>query len=324
MTITWNEDEGYDVSYHRIAERYGIGLPYDKATREAPKELQEMLAREAGARNVLEENRKKVEGYRNMIRSHESTMSGLTKDLELQEKHYQLEPRSEYKEKIERLKLSIENTRAELERMRRFVESAERPADFDFDLDRAASLAKFCSYFDPGYSLGTGVPRLPTRNSGTPIPFTPDLYSKVFGILLREVPDTVYLYDGKLFFREAEREYPNWDSLAQEGFEIREILPKMLHGSLCNGRLFLDYSADFLCEVTATAIREPLNFDRFEMGLAQQRGITIHPIFPELKVYPPRSVILFNETLLVRHDFRMKNVGTLAGLLRRRDDDDED
>lgn len=326
-TLAWNDGEGYDIRYGELVRQYGIALPFKEACHKVPSMIQELVLHGEGAARQAAETEKKKADYAARVRELGDAQTRDRAELDTQRSYFSIEQKPEYRNRIATLETSLSNLDSELERMRSFLATPTPDGGLSVSDQRSlVAYMKFYNYLYDDVIQHVEVQRLERRNKGQPLALDADAYDRILEAFISSTVETVQYYDGNLMFTEAELELPDWSIFSQIGLEVIETLrrgKRQVH--TMNGKLDLRYNADFYCEVSAVALQAQVDYRSFDIAMVRGNARQQHPVFADFSINPPQSFILFNDSVLVRHDFRIKRTSIASAMLKNpvADDDDE-
>lgn len=328
MAFAWADDEGYEIYFSRIIERYGkdITPSIDSITSEL--NLLEETSRDIERK--AEEARRKIPMMVESINQRASDLNKLRQDLEVQERHLQIDRKETYAEKIRHLKQTIGITEsyiasdtAALEQLK--VE-AVRCFEQEADVER---LVKLRSYLIAEDNRPIYDPYIQPRNRPESFDLNIDTYQKVMDNFAAGANDTVWYKPNDLVYAETDdiNLHVSWNEIVNKAVDIFWRLRdarRQVHSM--NGRLFLEWNQNFRCLISASRINGVKDSGEYRLAIAGRSVDTSHPLYPEVKLRLPPPFLIFNEAISVRHDFLPATFAQDAWWARKKpeDYDDED
>ncbi len=323
MDIMWRDDEGYELFYHCIQERYGYNGAYNNAWSELREEISRLHGKMQQIQNAEKHKLDTLHSYSIQAEELKSRSVALEGDLDKQRKHYDIERKVEFEREIQRIEKELsqlaDESRIVLEKKATLESESVEKFDGVADLEHAVKAMSYLAY-DTAVNSNFHPP-VP-RNLGSAECFDPDVYSGMMARLGQRMPDCLYLYERSLMYREEDHPSADWPVWCQQAAEIASVLPSRTKFLRCiNDRWFLDYGSGLVCVLSAVRIKHGGSED-VHIAIENKSESGRHPVFTDLGIRLPRDFIVFTSDLLIRHSFKARVVGLGTGGVRIQDDDD--
>lgn len=315
MLVTWNKDEGRDLFFFKIKEKYKIS---DEGHSGINNLIEELLKEKHQIDKKNEEIDNNINHYIARQKEIETQIEQLGKELSVQQDYYKIEEKHEYKNRIDSLQSSIENFKKQLnDVISKHDNLCNQPQAEFLKSELLINYMKYNAYFgahnsvsysnyEQQYGLKSEID-LPPLFKGEEVFFSKDDYKRVLDALKKQNIENVYYYSRNLFYSEEDKKEckpEDWVCFSKLAVEIKESLAKVNESVyMMNNRLFMKYSPDCFCQVTAYRIKENIDFNTFYIAIAENRQIEKHPIYPEFQIKYPNNFIIFNEGILLKHSF---------------------
>lgn len=107
MDITWNDDEGYEIRYHVLAQRYGLEEPYENAQAKLQTVIQKYQDKENVAKHEVDKAVQARDFAARELRALEEQVAQYHKEVATQKGYYAVENKQEFATRISLLEASI-------------------------------------------------------------------------------------------------------------------------------------------------------------------------------------------------------------------------
>lgn len=330
MDITWDDDEGYELRYEVLAKRYGLPGPYDKASRLLQSEIRALWDRENTAQSLVSKAAQAKESAGRELAEIQAQMERHGKDLAVQQGYYAVEQKPEYAAQMRQLEESI----ASLERRR-----AELQAGIGAPLPQACLLPEEKQRLESAVKLhnrlfgivhGYQETALPMRHQGEPYALGPDDYARIIRAVRHEPPAYCGVYQDGLVVRPEDFSIPgasqvDWPRLSQTALEVLDYYRRhKVVARAWDGSLYAAFGQTFWLRISADRLRAPVDWTGFRFAMVNGRTSAPHPVFSGYTMNLPGSFILFNDTIIVRHQFQPSQVVESCARPAPLPDDDDD
>jgi len=334
MQVTWNNDEGREIFFSKIKNKYKI--TDDDYSTGIYRLIEEIIKEKQMVEKKNDEKEKNINHLNSRKEEIESQINHLKKEIAVQEDYYKIEEKKEYKNRIDSFHSSIENSKKQLDEVITKLDKLYNEPKAEFlKSELLTSYLKFNSYLGANYRSSEnqhGIKLeidLPPLFKGEEVAFSTEEYKRVLDAFKKQNIENVYYYSRNLIFSEEDKKEckpEEWELFSRMAVEIKESL--LAAGDSVykmNNRLFVKYGPDCFCQVKAYRIKENIDFNSFNIGIAENRQPEEHPIYPQFRIKYPNNFIVFNEGIILKHVFYVNQTG-LRLKFRKEDEriDDDD
>lgn len=161
--------------------------------------------------------------------------------------------------------------------------------------------------------LGAGqygqVPGLPVRHLGESDAITAEEYTQITKTIHAGLPEYCGLYKDGIVIQPEDLASPkylaiDWPRLSRTAMEILDYYRvNEVRAAAWDGSLYASFGQTFQLQISASRLRDPVDFKTFYFAMINGGSSKPHPVFSGYTMNVPGSFILFNDTIIVRHDF---------------------
>jgi hypothetical protein len=330
MEITWDDDEGYEIRYGVLAKHYGFNEPYDKALARLQSDIRALMEKESIDRYEVEKAGKAKAAA---VREQEDVQSRIEqskKDIAVQQGYYAVENKPEHASRVHQLEASIAEAERRVEELRNRIELPLPSGGLaDDEKKRLASAVKMFNHLY-GPDPSGQVPVLPARYLGERYELSPDEYGQIGKAARRCQPEYSGVYTNAVVVRR--QDYSSYDLKkvepaphSQTAMEIFEYYKRHeVKATFWDGSLYAAFGQTFLLRISASRLRDPIDWSRFNFAMITSGTSVAHPVFEGYRLRLPGNFMLFNDTIIVRHEFLPRLVVQSCLQAAPLPDDDDD
>jgi hypothetical protein len=308
MEITWDNDEGYEIRYHVLAQRYGCEESYENAPTELRTVLMDYQGRENLAKHAVDKAVQARDYAARELKALEEQVAQYRKEIATQMGYYAVENKQEFATRISQLEASVAAAESSMAQFREKIAAPLPSGGLDTeDKKKYAAAVKMYNHLRAGqYQEASG---LPVRHLGESEGITAEEYNQLTRTIHAGLPEYCGLYKDGIVIRQDDLATQNylsidWPRLSRTAMEILDYYrANEVRATAWGGSLYASFGQTFQLRISASRLREPMNLKHFYFAMSSFWATADHPVFFGYTMNVPGSFILFNDTVIVRHDF---------------------
>jgi hypothetical protein len=308
MEITWDNDEGYEIRYHVLAQRYGLEESYEKAQAWLKPIIRSYQDKENVAKHAVDKAVQARDYAARELKALEEQVAQYRKEIATQKGYYAVENKQEFATRISQLEASVAAAESSMAQFREKMAAPLPSGGLDAD-DKKKYAAAVKMYNLLGAGQYEQVPLLPVRYLGESEGITAEEYDQIASAIHACLPEYCGLYKDGIVIRQedlASKGYMaiDWPRLSRTAMEILDYYrANEVRATAWGGSLYAPFGQTFQLRISASRLREPMNLKHFYFAMSSFGATVDHPVFFGYTMNVPGSFILFNDTIIVRHDF---------------------